>query len=1459
VRLGMDVGSKTAKVVFLGEDDRVRWSFYEPHRADIRGTLARALERAIREIGDMPVTVCVTGSGAMRLSERLSLPFVQEVVADKQAIEVFAPQADVAIELGGEDAKIMYLRDGVEQRMNSSCAGGTGAFIDHMAALLRTNAEGLGRLAYGGQALYPIASRCGVYAQADVRPLLEEGVRKADIADSVLRSIVTQTLSDLACGRPIRGNVAFLGGPLHHQSWLVWRFRNALGLSAKQVIRPQNAHLFAAMGAALNPDCSDAIAVSEVLRRLEELPDADGSDAPHLPPLFDTAEDRAAFEARHAGNHVRRGTGGMRGEVFLGIDAGSTTVKLAAVGEEGELLYSAYRPSRGNMLGTVRELLDGFYAAIPCAYGGVPLARIGHATVTGYGEALLLTGLRADSGEVETVAHLRAARELVPDVDSVVDIGGQDMKYLRVRDGIIDSVVLNEACSSGCGSFIEGFAYALQVRPPQFAATAFAAERPVDLGSRCTVFMTSRVKQAQREGANASDIAAGLAYSVVKNALYKVVRLRNPQELGEKVVVQGGTFLNDAVLRAFELLTGREVIRPDISGIMGAYGAALLARERATGKGSTLLGREELAALEPVHQTAYCRRCPNTCLLTITDFGVDPETGRRLRFISGNRCEKGAGAETAGENAPDLVAYKYALLFGRESLAEKDAPRGSVGIPRALNMYENYPFWHTFFTSLGYRVVLSCGSTRQTRDSGSESIFSENACYPAKLSHGHIMDLIGQGVDFIWMPCIKSERREDGGADDHYNCPVVTAYPEGLRLNVDEIRTGKVRFLSPYLPYDREELLAESLFAELAEKRGDAVAADSVSAASSAPTRDEIERALDRAWAADRATKEAIRRKGEETLAWIEEHDAHGIVLAGHPYHIDPEIGHGINGLITSYGFAVLTEDSVSHLAEPERPVGLRDQWTYHSRLSSAARFSATRGDLDMIRLTSFGCGIDAIVGDEVTEILQRSGKIATVFKVDEMSSAGTLRIRVRSLFAAIEGRRAGGGDVGVQAPALVPAIAPEAPSAEQPRAEQPRAERPSAGRMREEAFTILCPQIAPVHMGLVGQVLRNAGYDFEVLPTIDPGAHEAGMAHVNNDVCYPLMLETGQILNALASGRYDLGRVAVLVPDSGGSCLASNCGSVARRAMRDAGYSEVPVISFEASELVSLRTSLKVPLRVLHRLAMAVTLGDVLSQCLLATRPNEAEKGRAEQLFREWMACAQEGLGTLGFLGFRRMVRGIVGDFDRVPLADGPVRSRIGIVGGSYVRFNPAANNGLVETVESEGCEAVVPALTDSLLYGMTGAINDCGIGASRRSAVVAAALVRLGELYRSPWAHAARASEHFRPPTPILELRDKASAVLSPCNSMGEGWLLAAEMIDLIENGVPDIVLAQAFACLPNHVAGKGVMGELRRRYPAANIVSLEYDPAASEMNRLNRLKLMMATAYSNRSGTEAREEGR
>ena len=1400
--LGIDIGSTTVKIAVLDEAHNILFSDYRRHFADIQGTLSGLLQDAGQKLGNITLHPMITGSGGLTLANCLGIPFVQEVIAVSTALQELAPKTDVAIELGGEDAKIIYFENGnVEQRMNGICAGGTGSFIDQMASLLQTDAAGLNEYAKSYCSLYTIAARCGVFAKSDIQPLINDGATKEDLSASIFQAVVNQTISGLACGKPIRGHVAFLGGPLHFLSELKAAFIRTLKLDSEHVIDTDDSHLFAAIGSALNAKEEVSFAINELTGRLSSGIKMD-FEVERMEPLFSSQKEYDDFCGRHNSHRVKTAPlETYTGNCYLGIDAGSTTTKAALVGEDGSLLYSFYANNNGSPLKTAIGAIQEIYSRLP---EGVKIVR---SCSTGYGEALMKAAFLLDDGEVETVAHYYAAAFFDPKVDCILDIGGQDMKCIKIKNQTVDSVQLNEACSSGCGSFIETFAKSLNYSVQDFANAALFAKHPIDLGTRCTVFMNSKVKQAQKEGASVSDISAGLAYSVIKNALFKVIKVSDASELGKQIVVQGGTFYNDAVLRSFEKIAGCNAIRPDIAGIMGAFGAALIAREHYTpGYQTSMLSIDAINSLQFDTSMATCKGCTNNCRLTINRF-----SGGR-QYISGNRCERGLGKAKNPDQTPNLFDYKLKRLFSYEPLTADRAPRGQVGIPRVLNMYENYPFWFTFFTKLGYQVVLSPASNHNIYSLGIESIPSESECYPAKLAHGHVTWLIRQGVPFIFYPALFYERNETPKANNHYNCPIVTSYSENIKNNVEEIGRGDVKFRNPFMAFTSLETATDALIREFEN-----IPSDEVRAAALA------------GWEEMAAARSDIRKKGEEVLSWMEKNHKRGIVLAGRPYHADPEINHGIPELITSYGLAVLTEDSVSHLGHPDRPLLVSDQWMYHSRLYAAASFVRTRDDLDLIQLNSFGCGLDAVTTDQVNDILTGSGKIYTCLKIDEVSNLGAARIRVRSLLSAIRVREKKGEQRTINPTSLNRVIFTE--------------------EMRKD-YTILCPQMSPIHFELLQPAFRACGYNFEILDNDNRHSIDVGLKYVNNDACYPSLCVVGQIMDALLSGKYDLHKVAVVITQTGGGCRATNYIGFIRRALEKAGLEYIPVVSINMSGLES-NPGFQLNAELLIRAAYGAIFGDIFMRCVYRMRPYEKETGSVNALHRKWVKICQDFLSSKklpGYFKFRRLCRQIIEEFDAVPVTD-EKKPRVGIVGEILVKFAPMANNHLVELLEAEGAEAVVPDLLDFMLYCFYNQIYKAEYLGTKKSSASTARLAiwAIGQV-RGAAASAFKKSRHFAPPASIYDLVSYAEPIVSIGNQTGEGWFLTGEMVELIHQGVNNIVCTQPFGCLPNHVVGKGVIKELRRRYPESNVVAIDYDPGASEVNQLNRIKLMLSTAQKN-----------
>lgn len=1414
MRLGIDVGSTTVKLVLLDEKNQIRYSRYERHMSNVFETVAALFRELYEEMDpEMEIKAVITGSGGLALSKLLHIHFEQEVVTCSRAVETLIPQTDVAIELGGEDAKITFYGQTVEQRMNGTCAGGTGAFIDQMAVLLNTDATGLNEAAKNHRMIYPIAARCGVFAKTDIQPLINEGASIEDLSASIFQAVVNQTISGLACGRTIKGNVAFLGGPLSFLSELRNRFIETLNLAEEQVIFPEDSKYFVAIGAAMTAQRQVSAKLGEIVKRIETADAGDLSETKHVEPFFKNHDEYTAFVERHNKNKIKRkDIRRARGKVFLGIDAGSTTTKAALIDEEKNLLYSFYRGNEGKPLDAVMSMLKELYSQLPES------AFIANTTVTGYGEGLIKAAFKADLGEIETMAHYKAAEEFLPGVEFILDIGGQDMKCMKIREGAIYNIMLNEACSSGCGSFIETYAKSVNMDVQTFSKEALFAKAPVDLGTRCTVFMNSKVKQAQKEGATIGDISAGLSYSVIKNALYKVIKLRNPEEAGDKIVVQGGTFLNNAVLRSIEKILGKEVVRPDIAGLMGAYGAAVISREHyVDGTESSILKEAEMEHFSVDNTHTRCKSCENRCLLTINKFNDGS------RFVTGNRCEKGEGKGNTKNVLPNLYQYKFQRLFDYEPLTEESSTRGTVGIPRVLNMYENYPFWFTFFTKLGFRVMLSPASNKEMYESGMDTISSDTACYPAKLVHGHIKWLVNHGAKWIFYPSINYERQEDEESQNHYNCPIVATYPEVIGNNMDDIFEEKeVLFSHPFLPYDNDVNLARELFKLL--KRTGASKADIVNA-------------IKEARKEDKRFKDDIKKQGEYALKYARDHRKKAVVLAGRPYHLDPEINHGLDKVISSFDLVVVTEDSIAHLGDLPRPIRVLDQWMYHSRLYRAAQYVGTTDDVELVQLNSFGCGLDAVTTDQVEEITKNSNKLYTVLKIDEGTNLGAAKIRIRSLKAAMEEREKNG--------------------IQHVDHSKPFERKVFTAEMKKD-YTLLIPEMSPIHFQFLETALRKDGYNAVLLPTVDKHAVEEGLKYINNDACYPTIVTLGQIISYLKSGNLDLDKTAIFMSQTGGGCRASNYVALLRKALQDLEMEQIPVVSVNMAGL-ERNPGFKLSIGLVKRILMAGVYGDVFMRVLYATRPYEEEKGAANALYQKWAAIARENIDNANMRQFKANVKAIVKAFDELPLKEGLRKPKVGVVGEILVKYHPNANNDIVDIIESEGGEAVVLDLIDFFMYGMySKEFNFVNLSGSYSAMTMNKLAIKLIEYFRKAMREALKASRRFDQPMYIQDIAKKASEIVSLGNQCGEGWLLTGEMVDLIDSGVENIVCMQPFACLPNHVTGKGMMKALRKRNPMANIAAIDYDPGASDVNQLNRIKLMMATAYKNmEKETEAETE--
>lgn len=1401
VHIGLDVGSTTVKLVVLSEEFKILYSKYERHFSDIKTTTVNLLKEAYKLFYDKEITINVTGSGGISVSKFLKIPFIQEVISCTETIETFYKDVDVAIELGGEDAKITYFTGSIEQRMNGTCAGGTGAFIDQMATLLKTDASGLNELAKKHKIIYPIAARCGVFAKSDIQPLINEGALKEDIAASIFQSVVNQTISGLACGRPIRGKVAFLGGPLHFLSELRKRFIETLNLSDENILVPENSQLFVAIGAAILSFKNSTMSFKELYENLSDLKELHENKVDRLTPLFKNEEELKEFRNRHNSFKVgRKELKDYKGKSYLGIDAGSTTTKVVLIDDDKNILYSYYGSNEGSPLKLIKKALIDLYSKLP------EEVEIVNSAVTGYGEALIKAAFKVDIGEVETVAHYTAAKHFLKDVEFILDIGGQDMKCMRAKNGVINSVILNEACSAGCGSFLETFAKSLNIKVQDFAEKGLLSKNPVDLGSRCTVFMNSRVKQAQKEGATVGDISSGLSYSVIKNALFKVIKLRNPEDMGKNIIVQGGTFYNEAVLRSFELISKREAVRPDIAGLMGAYGCALISKDRyKKGNKSTIIKENEIEDFKSETSMRRCGGCNNNCLLTINHFS----DGRN--FILGNRCEKGLGLSISNKNEeiPNLYEYKYKRMFSYMPLKKEEAKRGVVGIPRVLNMYENYGFWFTFLTNLGFRVELSPRSSKAIYEKGIETIPSESACYPAKITNGHIVSLIEKGIDFIFYPSVVYEQKEQKEANNQYNCPMVISYSEVIKNNIDELREKNIKFLNPFLSFYNKTALAKRLFDVFKDFK---------------IPKKEIDEALNKAFDEENKIKRDIRQKGEETLEYLRSTGKKGIVLAGRPYHIDPEINHGIDKLIVNFGMAVLTEDSIAYLGQVERPLRVVDQWVYHSRLYAAASYVAKEKNLELIQLNSFGCGLDAVTTDQVQEILERNNKIYTTLKIDEVNNLGAARIRIRSLKAAMEEREKNN---------IVPIKLYN------------QSKRIVFTKEMRKNHTILVAQMSPIHFQFLEKAFSSEGYNLKLLKEGGSKEVEEGLKYVNNDACYPSILVIGQYISALKSGEFDINNTSIIISQTGGGCRATNYIAFLRKALKEAGFANVPVISLNASGL-EYNPGFKVTLKMLNKAIIGMLYGDLFMNVLLRVRPYEKIKGSSNELYNKYVQICKEATERGSFREYKKLVKEIVEEFDKLEIID-VKKPKVGVVGEILVKFHPGANNHVVDILEKEGCEAVVPDLIGFFLYSLENSRQkEKYLGFNKIQKYWGNIGEMILEKYRKPMKEALKNSKRFSEPKDIRHLAELAENVLSLCNQTGEGWFLTAEMLELIESGVNNIICTQPFACLPNHITGKGMIKEIRRQYKNANIVPIDYDPGASEVNQLNRIKLMISTAF-------------
>ena len=1382
---GIDAGSVTLKLVISSLNGDIRHFDYRRHRSDPVGCLIQMLEEALHSLGPCELRPTCSGSSGYLVAQTLDIAHLQEVHAASLALSSWAPRLNTAIELGGEDAKIIFFGPPLEQRMNGTCAGGTGAFIDQMAALLEMSPVELDRLAAQTENEHVIASRCGVFAKSDVQGLLARGIPIPEVARSVIKAVVLQTISGLGFGKKICGPLAFLGGPFHFLPTLKKVFCKTLELKAPDLVHIEHDLYTVAYGCILKSQSrpkSPSWPIQQIISQLKNSISVR---------IRDVQRTLTPLSGQKSGEEVCLPNCSWQEAIpplSLGLDCGSTTSKICLCDSRGHIVFQAYRDNGASALKVIVAMLLDMYDRIP------PSLSIACSGVTGYGEPLLKAALGIELGEVETLAHAEAARALCPDVDAILDIGGQDMKYIRFRNGRIEKIVLNEACSSGCGSFLQTFADSLGLSLKEFCRLGVIAPDPVDLGSRCTVFMNSKIKEAQRDGAKLGDLSAGLAYAVVRNALYKVLKLSSPSELGRRVVVQGGTFLNDAVVRALALESGASPIRPDHPELMGAYGMALLAAKKLQKEAdqNPLISRSQLAHFTLQSERILCRGCTNHCQVTQFTF----PGGRRYR--SGNRCNAVKHDHGRESGRPNLYRYKMQRLFSYTPLPESRAVLGTIGLPRVLNIYEHYPFWFTFLSSLGYRVQLSPPSRRLCLHEGLEYLSSEAICFPAKIVYPHIMSLIKMGIRFVFFPCIPREETPDG-SDFRFSCPIVGSFPEVIRSNVDPLLCQDLVMATPFLPLHRRKRLWTYLRAVFPDKR---------------ISNERLRKSVKAAYAELDRYRSDLKAEGEKALAWLQKDPRRkGIVLAGRPYHLDGEIHHGIPEMAEEMGVAVISEDALPEMdpSRLQRKLRVEDQWSTHHRLYNAAQYVAHHPQLQMVQLNSFGCGLDAVTTDQVEEILSSGNKQLTLLKIDENSQLGAARIRLRSLLGS---------------PARI--TPPENNGTSR--------QRPSP---LDREHSLLMPQMSPIHFRYLEKAFNASGYPVEVLPSPGPETVDLGLRHANHDICYPAIIVIGQMIEALQSGRWQPERVTLLMSQTGGGCRASNYVALLELALQRSGFAQIPIITLSGSRRLQGR-SINTTLSLTKRIALSQSLGDLEQR--LWNRFHHIEPQFCEETLNAHRPDLLKLVESLDLNALGRASRHLCQSF--LPLCAQPRRPRVGLVGEIFIKYNSLGNNHLLQTLSEEGLEIVQPDMMGFAEYCAYDHIaNHDLLGDSSVAMWLARLFIHQSERIRRqalaglPLLDPLQQSHHS-----ITELAALAAPLLSTGNQCGEGWYLTAEMAAMLQNGIEHIICVQPFGCLANHISGRGMIKALKRAYPQARVLPLDFDPGSSQVNQYNRLDLFI-----------------
>ncbi|MEA3414882.1 MAG: acyl-CoA dehydratase activase [Thermodesulfobacteriota bacterium] len=1409
---GVDIGSTTAKVVICDNSGNMIFSRYYRHKARTEAVALEILEEALKESGNIEVNLTVTGSAGMGLAETYNLPFLQEVVASARFIKDVYPDVRTFIEIGGEDSKIIFFDDHFrpDMRMNGSCAGGTGAFIDQMAVLLDVPVSEFNALAEKAVSIYPIASRCGVFAKTDIQALLSRDVSREDVAASVFHAVAIQVITALSRGHDIKSKTLFGGGPLSFYPELRRAFVKVLAIkNPNDLIIPDRPELIPAMGAALlHDDQQHPIKLKDllVLSKTKYLTKTNKASK-RLPPLFESRAEFESWQEKHLKNPVPRVALDQvkDKDLFLGIDSGSTTTKIVLADDRERFVIGHYRPNNGNPIQAVKDALSEFAKKFKKA-GFQP--RIIRTAATGYGEDLIKAAFGLDDGVVETMAHYRAARRFDNDVSFILDIGGQDMKAIYIRDHAVSDIQVNEACSSGCGSFLETFASSLGYSIADFAKIACEKNAPFDLGTRCTVFMNSKVKQALSEGATVADVSAGLAYSVIKNSIYKVLKLRDVEVLGNRIVAQGGTFRNPAVLRAFELLLNKEVVRPDIPALMGAYGAAITALNNhrlRPGESKRFTGLENASDLKIdfTKKEIECNGCENRCAVMKLTFA------NGNKFFTGNRCERhfsnSAGTKDRGSN---LIAQKLQLLFDRQMEPERD-PIITFGIPRCLNMYENFPFWSAFLTACGFKIVLSSPSNFKLFEKGASTVMSENICFPAKLAHGHIFNLLERKVDRIFYPIVVHEKKEYQDVLNSFNCPVVTGYPDVVKSAIDPKGKYKIPFDNPAFSFRDDELLKKQLYIFFRQFGIDYGT---------------VAKGVKLGFAAQKKFKKNLMTTAASLINEAENKGRTVIVLAGRPYHIDPLINHGIPELLTSMGVDVITEDAVpmdknQSLAD----VDVLTQWTYTNRLYAAAGWVGKNHRAELIHLISFGCGLDAVSADEVRDILKGYGKIYTSIKMDEISNLGAVRIRLRSMLEAVK------------------------ENAGRSRCAKHREKKTTSVFVpKDRDRTLIAPYFSPFYSPLLPAAFRPLGYRLDVLPPQDKASVEYGLKNINNDMCYPAVLVAGDIIKAFQSGRYDPKKTSIILTQTGGQCRASSYVSLIRKGLTDAGLENVPIIAISNEDINPQPGFIIDKKELIKRMALGIIFTDPLTQMYLSTVVREDNRGDSKALHTRYLSEMETGIEKADYHYLLNLLKNAVTDFNSIKVSDQPV-PRIGVVGEIFVKYNFFSNGNIIEWLSDQGVEVALPCLQNFFTQRFVN--EDFDQKTFFKHSIVDSLKHKLLYIYtRYHLYQIERVMQQFRfyrKPFNLKDLAEITSEVVSLANRFGEGWLLTAEMIAMLNEGIGNIVCLQPFGCISNHITGRGMEKKLKEIFPHLNLLSLDMDAGASEVNILNRLHFIIIAA--------------